>query len=568
LHGVTDCLFCRIVAGEIPATVVYETDAVLAFRDIRPKAPVHVLVITKAHHADLVALAAADEKAAGRLLAAVGEVARAGRGGERLPHDLQRRPGQRDGSAACARARLGRTTAGRYGRRMIGKLSRSVRALQVKERIPALTVALRRNDRPPWTIEVGESGTARPLDAQTRMRIGSVTKTFTAVLVLQARDAGLLELDDPIGTHLPLPRHGELTVRRLLSHTAGLQREPFGDVWDTLAVPEMAQFLADVDKTEALYPPARRFHYSNLAFALLGEAVARRREATWAELVADRIARPLGLVATSPERDERSAVGYLVDPYSDRARPEPPTDFGVFGPAAQLWSTAAEMATWAAFLNDPAAVDPKGEVLAATTLEEMRWPHTTRDGVDWASGIGLGLIAVPRPGRALHVGHGGAMPGFLAAVYGRTGGEGNPGGVGAAVLASSGTADGISPFVHDLIEEALSADPMEIEPWRPGEPAPGAYASVLGRWWGEGYEYVFRWEAGRLVARGAEEEMSAPPAVFAPAAEPDILRTISGREVGELLRLHRDEEGVVTRMHWATYRFTRWQETFDGRRWT
>ncbi|NUT32115.1 MAG: histidine triad nucleotide-binding protein [Hamadaea sp.] len=73
----TDCLFCRIVAGEIPATVVYENDAILAFRDIRPKAPVHVLVIPKAHHADVAALARADEKLAGRLLAAVAEVATA-----------------------------------------------------------------------------------------------------------------------------------------------------------------------------------------------------------------------------------------------------------------------------------------------------------------------------------------------------------------------------------------------------------------------------------------------------------------------------------------------------------
>ncbi|MCP2327207.1 histidine triad (HIT) family protein [Hamadaea flava] len=72
----TDCLFCRIVAGEIPATVVYETDAVLAFRDIRPKAPVHVLVITKQHFDSVVDLGA-DPAAASALIAAVGEVARA-----------------------------------------------------------------------------------------------------------------------------------------------------------------------------------------------------------------------------------------------------------------------------------------------------------------------------------------------------------------------------------------------------------------------------------------------------------------------------------------------------------
>ena len=53
-----DCLFCRIVAGEVPATVVRETPDTLAFRDIRPQAPTHVLVIPKRHVADLAALSA------------------------------------------------------------------------------------------------------------------------------------------------------------------------------------------------------------------------------------------------------------------------------------------------------------------------------------------------------------------------------------------------------------------------------------------------------------------------------------------------------------------------------
>jgi len=73
----SDCLFCRIVAGEIPAKVVHETETTLAFRDIGPKAPVHVLVIPKAHHADVADLAAADPALAGDLLAAVSAVAAA-----------------------------------------------------------------------------------------------------------------------------------------------------------------------------------------------------------------------------------------------------------------------------------------------------------------------------------------------------------------------------------------------------------------------------------------------------------------------------------------------------------
>src|SRR5436309_12253556 len=119
----------------------------------------------------------------------------------------------------------------------IERYERLVRRAQSTGRIPALSVALHRADRPMWTFQVGGSGTDRPLDAQTQFRIGSVTKTLTATLVLQCRDDGLLDLDDPISAHLPVKAHGELTIARLLSHTAGLQREPHGDVWDTMRAP-------------------------------------------------------------------------------------------------------------------------------------------------------------------------------------------------------------------------------------------------------------------------------------------------------------------------------------------
>lgn len=71
----TDCLFCAIASGDIPADVMYSDDAVVAFRDINPQAPVHVLVIPRAHHANVAEIAAADPALAGLLLAAAGEVA-------------------------------------------------------------------------------------------------------------------------------------------------------------------------------------------------------------------------------------------------------------------------------------------------------------------------------------------------------------------------------------------------------------------------------------------------------------------------------------------------------------
>jgi CubicO group peptidase (beta-lactamase class C family) len=449
---------------------------------------------------------------------------------------------------------------------MSARYERAARRAQARGRIPALSVALVRADREPWVFTVGDSGNPEhPLDAGSRFRIGSVTKTFTATLIMQARDDGLLDLDQPISAHLDVPAHGDATIRRLLSHTAGFQREPNGDVWDTLITPDAAGLLAELDRAERVLPNARRYHYSNLAFAVLGHLAAKLRGTTWEELVVARVLDPLGLTSTTVDAPAEAAVGYMVDAYSDAARPEPQFPTGGVAPAAQLWSTATDMARWASFLVSPATVDPRGEVLAAATLDEMRWPLTTSDEALWAGGFGLGLMLMPQGGRVVHVGHGGAMPGFLAGVFGRRGGEDTPDALGCAVLGSSGTANETNELVDELLRLAVEADPADIKPWRAGSPAPVAYRSVLGPWWSEGSQFVFSWHGGALQARFADSPGDAPPAVFAPLPDqPDVLRTVSGRESGELLRLTRDESGVVVRMHWATYRCTRVQEAFDG----
>ena len=76
---------------------------------------------------------------------------------------------------------------------------------------------------------------------------------------------------------------------------------------------------------------------------------------------------------------------------------------------------------------------------------------------------------------------------------------------------------------------------------------------------------MFAWHDGALQSRLADAPAGQPPSIFQPLdGRPDVLRTVSGREAGELLRRTRDDAGAVVRMHWATYRFTRVQEAFDG----
>ncbi|MEI7031304.1 histidine triad nucleotide-binding protein [Streptomyces pratensis] len=70
-----DCLFCKIVSKDIPATIVRESATTVAFRDINPQAPTHVLVIPKAHYPDAASLAAAEPQVAADVLREAGEVA-------------------------------------------------------------------------------------------------------------------------------------------------------------------------------------------------------------------------------------------------------------------------------------------------------------------------------------------------------------------------------------------------------------------------------------------------------------------------------------------------------------
>ncbi len=429
---------------------------------------------------------------------------------------------------------------------------RIVAGLQAEDRVPAVSAAVARADRPLWTHQIGTAGNDTPLDARTQFRIGSVTKTFVAVLILQLRDQGMLGLDDRLDAHLDVPAHGDLTIRGMLSHTTGLQREPYGNVWDTLDVPGADQVIADVARAEAVMPPSRRWHYSNLAYALLGHLAGRKLGGTWEEVLTDQILTPLGLTDTTADARAPFAQGYLVEAYTDHVRPEPEFPMGGVAPCAQLWSTAADMAKWALFLADP---DPA--VLAPSTVEEMCQPLTVTDPDQWTAGWGLGLILVPQGGRIIHTGHEGAMPGFLAGVYCRRGEK-----IGAATLGSSTTAGNICATPHKLLAASLEHDPRAIEPWTPGEPAPEALASALGRWWSEGSEFVFSWRHGHLEARGAAAPADRPPAVFAVEGA-DVLRGVSGRETGERLELTRDGTGRIVQMRWATYRVTRDQQTFD-----
>ncbi len=428
------------------------------------------------------------------------------------------------------------------------ELRRLVAAAQAEQRIPSVAAAVVRNGEVVYSDAVGIAAPGRDATPEDQYRIGSISKTFCAVAVMQLRDAGALALDDPLTAYVPESAEGP-SIRRLLAHASGLEREPKGEIWESLKPPTRDEFLAQLAGVENVLEPGRRFHYSNLAYALLGEVVRRLSGQPFEEYADEKILRPLGMARTTWRAAEPCARGYFVDPYDERLRPESDLEPGATQSVGGLWSTVGDLARWAAFLAEP---DPA--VLKPETVEEMASVQVIVDP-SWKLGHGLGLQLF-RDGDRIFAGHGGAMPGFLAGIAVARAEK-----AGAAVLTNTSAGARPEALAIQLVGKSLELDPPAPALWKPQDEAPEELRPLLGRWWSEGHEFVFFCRGGKLHARLDPLVPTAEPAVFAPDGD-DRFRTVSGRENGEWLRVSRDESGAVTKLYWATYAFTRDPQIF------
>jgi CubicO group peptidase (beta-lactamase class C family) len=416
-----------------------------------------------------------------------------------------------------------------------------------RNRLPSVAAAVVRRGDVLWANVVGMASydEDRAATPDTQYRIGSITKTFTATAIMQLRDAGALDLDDRLEQHVEGLTAGSPTLRRMLSHLSGLQREA-GEMFVTGESPTEDELVASLEGVELVLEPGRAHHYSNLAYALLGLVVARRGGMPYREYVDERILGPLGLERTTWQSQAPHAQGYLVDEYANTVWAEPHGDIGGTAAAGQLWSTVGDLAQWATFL-----ADGRDGVLAASTVEEMWFPQVMYFPDEWILGWGLGLQLHNQEGR-IYGGHGGAMAGHLAGVFVE-----RKTGIGAAALTNSGTRGEMEGLALALTAKAIELWPEEIEPWRPEAEPPQEVRALLGRWWSEGNEFVFWWEGDALRARLAAAPPSRPPATFERVADREF-RGVSGRERGERLRV--DGERLI----WAGYAFTRAQEPSPG----
>jgi len=423
------------------------------------------------------------------------------------------------------------------------RLERSLRQAQVDQRLPSVVAAVVRDGEIVWSEAVGLADVEGGVEAtpELQYRIGSITKTFTAVSVMQLRDAGKLDLDDRLEEHIPGIAKGSPTLRRMLAHLSGLQREA-GEMFVTGVSPTIDEIIEAMGEYEQVVPAAKAHHYSNLAYALLGEVVARRSGMLYTEYVRTRLFEPLGLERTTWVEQEPRALGYLVDEYTDEARREGHIEIRGVTPMGQFWSTAGDLCRWVSVL-----AEGREGVLDGATADEMWFPQVMMNPDLWTIGWGLGLELVQHEGR-IFGGHTGAMPGFLAGMFINRETK-----TGAVVLTNAGSRAAVLSIPLQLASATIELWPPEIELWSPAPRPPVDVAAILGRWWSEGNEFVFAWRDGKLTVHIPGSAPWVKPSVLEPLPDGGY-RVASGREVGERLRIEGD------RIIWGGYLFTREQE--------
>ncbi len=419
------------------------------------------------------------------------------------------------------------------------RLHEIVTHAQASGRAPSLVLAVVR-DRTLLHVE-GAGEQPRP-DARTQYRIGSITKTMTAAMVMQLRDEGHFSLDDLLYRFLPGTPIGGVTLRQLLGHVSGLQREPDGTWWERRAGGDVDALLQELAFDKLTGPPFRTYHYSNLAYGLLGAILQRVTGDDWAALLGKRILEPLGMKRTSYQPVEPYARGYVVHPLHQTLHEEPRLDAGAMAPAGQLWSTATDLVKWASFLADPTPT-----VLARETVDEMCSPVVISDADAWTHGHGLGP-ELYRVGERVYVGHGGSMPGYVAqlAVH-------RPSRTGVVVFANTYGLRGttVRRIGLDALTCVLDAEPAPVKPWRPASTEPSEEAmSLCGRWWWMGREYEVVTDGDDLLVSSLDASGAAPWR-FVPEGR-DRWRGRGGGGDGEVLAVLRDAGGEVTGLDVAT----------------
>ncbi len=263
------------------------------------------------------------------------------------------------------------------------------------------SVAVSKNGELVYTRSVGYCDMASEAKAtsNSRYRIGSISKTFTTVLVFKAVAAGKLTLDQTLDDFFPqVPNAANITIKQMLGNRSGIHN--FTD--DPLYMTYMTQPKTEDEMVEIIvkagsdFEPDSKFQYSNSNFVLLTYILEKSMGKPYAELVQENIAEPLGLsdtyVGGKIGAKDNECKSYM---YLDSWQEQPETDMSIPVGAGAIVSNPTDIVKFGHALFD-------GELLNKEYVEQMK---------NIQDGYGLGLFSFPFRGRT-SFGHTGGIDGF------------------------------------------------------------------------------------------------------------------------------------------------------------
>ena len=285
-----------------------------------------------------------------------------------------------------------------------------------EKEIPALSIAIVDDQQIVWAQGFGmaDAKTGVPASAQTVYRIGSVSKLFTDIAIMQLVERGELSLDAPITDYLPdfhphNPFGAPITLRELMSHRSGLLREPPVGNYFEITQPSLAATVRSLNDTELVFAPNVHTKYSNAAIAVVGYLLEARSHEPFAKYLKASVLDRVGLAHSSFEPDPRIIANLAkaeMWTYDGLEFQAPTFQLGM-APAGSMYSTVNDLGRFLSVLIAQGKVGD-GTLLKPATLEQMWSPQFSNSG---GGAFGLGFMVRPFENHRL-VGHGGAIYGF------------------------------------------------------------------------------------------------------------------------------------------------------------
>jgi CubicO group peptidase (beta-lactamase class C family)/D-alanyl-D-alanine dipeptidase len=370
---------------------------------------------------------------------------------------------------------------------VVEKLRPFIQQQMAEKELPALSIALIDDQQIVWAEGFGmaDPKTKTPATADTVYRIGSVSKLFTDLAIMQLVERGELNLDAPVTDYLPdfrpkNPFGTPITLRQLMSHRSGLLREPpVGNYFET-SQPTLAATVHSLNGTELVFVPNTHTKYSNAAIAVVGYLLETQNHQPFAQYLKSSVLDPMGLRHSSfepqPAIMANLAKGEMWT-YDGLTFEAPTFQLGM-APAGSMYSTVNDLGHFVSVLLAPGKTE-NGAIVKPATLEQMWSPQFPNPG---GRVFGLGFIVRSLDGHRL-VGHGGAIYGFATTVDLLPEDK-----VGVVVVA---TKDAVNAVTERIGEESLrlvlahrAGKPLEIPP--PTNPVPQELGRKLAGRYGTG----------------------------------------------------------------------------------